>query len=71
MGGPAYGKGVRGIAVHEAARIAGAADAGTILVSEVTRALAAGSGATFGPGTSYDLKGIEGARVLYPVQEIA
>jgi len=65
------GKGVRGIAVHEAARIAGAADAGEILVSEVTRALASGSGATFGAGTSHDLKGIEGARVLYPVGDFA
>ena len=65
------GKDVRGIAVHEAARIVAAADAETILVSEVTRALAQGSGATFGPGASYDLKGIEGARVLYPVGDFA
>jgi class 3 adenylate cyclase len=65
------GKGVRGIVVHEAARIAGAAEAGTILVSEVTRALASGSGATFGSGVSYDLKGIEGARMLYPVGNFA
>ncbi len=65
------GKGVRGIAVHEAARIAAAAHAGAILVSEVTRALAAGSGATFGPGASHQLKGIEGARLLYPVGDFA
>jgi class 3 adenylate cyclase len=62
---------VRGIAVHEASRIAAAAGPDAILVSEVTRALAAGSGVTFGPGAPHDLKGIEGSRVLYPVQEIA
>src|SRR5215213_3679056 len=65
------GSDVRGIAVHEAARIAAAADADVILVSEVTRALASGSGATFGPGASHQLKGIEGARVLYPVADLA
>ena len=65
------GKGVRGIAVHEAARIAGAAGSGEVLVSEVTRALAGGSGVTFGPGTPHALKGIEGERVLYPVRDIA
>lgn len=65
------GKGVRGIAVHEAARIAGAATAGEVLVSEVTRALAAGSGVAFGPGTPHDLKGIDGPRVLYPVGDFA
>jgi class 3 adenylate cyclase len=63
----AVGSDVRGIAVHEAARIAGAGNADEILVSEVTHALAAGSGLPFGPGKSYDLKGIEGERVLYPV----
>jgi class 3 adenylate cyclase len=65
------GTDVRGLAVHEAARIAGAAGSGITLVSEVTRALAMGSGATFGPGVSYNLKGIEGARVLYPVRDFA
>jgi class 3 adenylate cyclase len=62
---------VRGIAVHEAARIAAAAPSDSILVSEVTRALASGSGVTFGPGSPHDLKGIEGSRILYPVTEIA
>jgi class 3 adenylate cyclase len=62
---------VRGIAVHEAARIASAAGPDEILVSEVTRALAAGSGLTFGPGVSHQLRGLEGARVLYPVAGFA
>ena len=65
------GTDVRGIAVHEAARIAGAAGAGVTLVSEVTHALASGSGARFGPGVSYDLKGIDGPRVLFPVVDLA
>jgi class 3 adenylate cyclase len=65
------GSDVRGLVVHEAARIAAAGDAGQILVSEVTRALAAGSELSFGPGSPYDLKGIEGARVLYAFEEMA
>ena len=60
------GNDVRGIAVHEAARIAAAADPGTILVSEVTHALASGAGLTFGPAITRDLKGLDGPRVLYP-----
>jgi class 3 adenylate cyclase len=65
------GHDVRGIAVHEAARIAAAGDADQILVSEVTHALVSSSGVSFGPGTPYDLRGIEGARVLYPVLDLA
>ena len=65
------GSDVRGIAVHEAARIAAAGRADEILVSEVTRALAAGSELTFGRGVPYELRGIEGSRVLYSVEEIA
>jgi len=38
---------VRGLAVHEAARILGAASPGEVLGSAVTRALAAGSGYTW------------------------
>lgn len=65
------GTDVRGVAVHEAARIAAAAGPGEILTSEVSHALAAGSDLTFGQGIGYELKGIEGSRVLYPVVEIA
>lgn len=65
------GKGVRGLAVHEAARVAGAAGAGEILVSEVTRALATGSVVTFGEGVAHDLKGIDGTRALFPVEDLA
>lgn len=63
------GSDIRGIVVHEAARVASAARAQEILVSDVTRALA-GSDATLGPGTSYELKGIDGPRVLYPVVDL-
>ena len=65
------GRDVRGIAVHEAARIAAAAGPGSILVSEVARALAHGSGIAFGAGVSHALKGIDGPRVLYPVADFA
>lgn len=65
------GTDVRGIAVHEAARVMSAAEPNQILVSEITRALADGSEVRFGPGRSYDLKGIEGPRVLYPLVDLA
>jgi class 3 adenylate cyclase len=53
------GRGVRGVAVHEAARIMGEAGAGEILVSETTR-MFAGSGLTFEEHGSHSLKGLEG-----------
>lgn len=65
------GSDVRGIAVHEAARIAAASGPGEILVSAVTHALAAGSGVAFGEATSLQLKGIDGERLLYPVLDLA
>lgn len=58
---------VRGIAVHEAARIAAAAGAGEILVSATSRQLADGSGIAFEPRGSVELKGLTGARELYAV----
>jgi class 3 adenylate cyclase len=61
---------LRGIAVHEAARIAAAAEPGGILVSEVTRALAASSGLSFGEGVRRELKGLEGERTLYPAVDL-
>ena len=65
------GSDVRGIAVHEAARIAGAAAADEILVSEVTRALASSAGLTFSSGVRHQLKGIEAPHTLYPVLDLA
>jgi class 3 adenylate cyclase len=56
---------VRGVAVHEAARIMGQAAAGEILVSETTRALAQPSGFTFEDKGPHTLKGLEGERRLH------
>jgi class 3 adenylate cyclase len=56
---------VRGVAVHEAARIMAKAAAGEILVSEATRALAQPSGFAFEDRGLQRLKGLEGERHLY------
>ncbi len=63
----AVGGDVRGVAVHEAARIAGAAAGGEILVSETTRQLASPSGLAFEALGVRELKGLTGARSLYAV----
>jgi len=60
---------LRGVAVHEAARIMAAADPGAIFVSSVTQALATGSGFTFEPRGSRALKGLPGTYDLYAVAE--
>lgn len=54
------GDDVRGVAVHEAARIMAAADDDEILVSDLTRALAQASGLAFEDRGTHDLKGLEG-----------
>lgn len=59
---------VRGIAVHEAARIMGAAAGGEILVSSVTRALAGGSGFSFTDRGRHELRGLSGPVDLFAVQ---
>jgi class 3 adenylate cyclase len=59
------GEDVRGVAVHEAARIMAKAGAGEILVSEATRALAQPSGFAFDDMGLQRLKGLEGERHLY------
>jgi len=58
------GDGVRGVAVHEAARVMAAAAADEILVSESVPALVAGLGLPFEPRGEYELKGF-GTRVLF------
>jgi class 3 adenylate cyclase len=63
--------GVRGLAVHEAARIMAAAGSGEILVSDIARALAAPAGLTFEDRGERALKGIEGPRRLYAYLESA
>jgi class 3 adenylate cyclase len=59
------GADIRGVAVHEAARIAAGAKPGEILVSEMTRQLAAGSAIAFESRGEYLLKGLDDPRTLY------
>ena len=59
------GADVRGIAVHEAARVMAVAEPGEILVSELTRALAGASGLLFEDRGVHELKGLEGEWNLY------
>lgn len=54
------GSDVRGIAVHEAARVMAAAAPGETLVSEMTRALAGAAGLRFEDRGSRELKGLDG-----------
>jgi class 3 adenylate cyclase/quercetin dioxygenase-like cupin family protein len=58
------GDDVRGIAVHEAARILAIAEPGEVLVSGMVRDLLAGSGLAFSKRGEFELRGIEGRRVL-------
>ena len=57
--------GARGIAVHETARVAAAAEAGQILVSEATKVLAAGALLAFDDCGVHELKGIDEPRRLF------
>ena len=59
---------VAGIAVSIAARVAGSAASGEVLVSATVRDLVAGSGLTFEPRGETVLKGIPGSRPLYAVE---
>jgi class 3 adenylate cyclase len=61
------GDDVRGVAVHEAARISAAASPGQILVSTTTFQLASGGDLAFEEKPGYDLKGLAGTRTLYAV----
>ena len=54
------GDDVRGVAVHEAARIMAVAVADEILVSDLTRALAQASGLAFADRGIHELKGLDG-----------
>jgi class 3 adenylate cyclase len=59
------GTDVRGLAVHEAARVAGAATAGEVLVSTTTKLLLAGSGLAFESAGIHQLKGFSDASELF------
>ena len=59
------GADVRGIAVHEAARVMAAAEPGEIIVSELTRALAGATGLRFEDRGYRELKGLDGEWKLF------
>jgi class 3 adenylate cyclase len=60
---------VGGIAVHIAARVMGAAEAGEILTSRTVRDLVVGSDVALQDRGSQPLKGIEGSWQLFTVME--
>ena len=57
--------GIRGLAVHETARIMALGDPGDVLVSSTTRELSAGSGLAFEDRGVYSLKGIPDQRRVF------
>lgn len=57
--------GIRGLAVHETARIMALGGAGDILVSSTTQELSAGSGFTYEDRGVQHLKGIPAPRRVY------
>jgi class 3 adenylate cyclase len=59
------GRELRGLAVHLAARIMGAAGAGEVFVSATARELASGAGIEFEDRGSHTFKGIAGERRVY------
>ncbi len=59
------GNDVRGVAVHVAARVMDSAEAGEIVVSEITRAIAQASGFDFETRGARTLKGLDGEWTLY------
>jgi len=59
------GNDVRGLTVHEAARVASAATAGEVLVSVTTKLLLAGSGLSFESAGTHQLKGLGDPRELF------
>jgi len=59
------GDDVRGLTVHEAARVASAAAPGEVLVSATTRLLLTGSDLSFESAGIHELKGLDGARELF------
>ncbi len=54
------GEDVRGVTVHEAARVMSVASPGEILVSDLTRALAGAAGLTFEDRGTHTFKGLDG-----------
>ncbi|HWB89240.1 MAG TPA: adenylate/guanylate cyclase domain-containing protein [Acidimicrobiia bacterium] len=63
------GDDLRGVTVHEAARIAAAAGPNEILVSDITRLLAGGASARFESRGPHELKGFSESRELFAVAD--
>jgi class 3 adenylate cyclase len=61
------GSDVRGVAVHEAARMMALAGPGEILASSTTRLLAGGAGVRFEERGRHEIRGLEGAHELFAV----
>jgi len=61
------GDNVRGLAVHETARVAGIATAGEVLVSATTKHLLEGSGIALESAGVHELKGLGEARELFRI----
>jgi class 3 adenylate cyclase len=61
------GDDVRGVTVHEAARVMAAAEGGEVLTSEAVKLLCAGSDLAFEDAGVHTLKGVAGTRRLYRV----
>jgi class 3 adenylate cyclase len=64
------GENLVGITVHEAARVAAAAGADEILVSEATKLLASGAPFAFVDRGAFQLKGLAGPRTLFAVAQV-
>jgi pimeloyl-ACP methyl ester carboxylesterase/class 3 adenylate cyclase len=64
-----YSDGIRGIAVHLAARIASEASPSEVLASTTVRDLVAGSGLSFADRGRHALKGLEGDWQLFAAEE--
>ncbi|HXL99765.1 MAG TPA: adenylate/guanylate cyclase domain-containing protein [Rhizomicrobium sp.] len=65
------GNNVRGLAVHETARVAGAAQAGEVLISATTKFLLAGSDLAFESAGMHALKGLGETRELFRLKDLA
>jgi len=60
---------LRGIAVHETARIMAAAPPGTVYTSVLSRALASASGLGFEPTGTHELKGFDEPVELFKLDQ--
>jgi pimeloyl-ACP methyl ester carboxylesterase len=64
------GTGIRGMAVHVGARIAGSAAAGEVLVSRTVKDLVSGSGIVFEDRGEHELKGVPEPWQLFAVESV-